>query len=289
MIQGQEFRLEVDGLTYAGLLWGDPESPLVLALHGWLDNALSFAELAPRLHGYRVLSLDLSGHGYSSHRSPDATYNIWDDLPQLEAIVSELTSEPVTLIGHSRGATIATLLAAVLGERCSRLVMIDGLMPGFMDQRNAGSQLKSFVFERNKYRARPPRFFASVEEFAQRRLQYGFTTESAHALAPRALEHGPQGYRLLSDTRLYGASATWLDPIKRAQIYASVTAPVLGIFAERGLFANSETAQKMLEDAGAALPDFRSLVMAGSHHLHMEAEVLDRMVQRVEQFLRTGQ
>ena len=289
MTPGQEIRFDVDGLTYAGLSWGDPGAPLVVALHGWLDNALSFAELAPRLHGFRVLALDLSGHGYSAHRSADATYNIWDDLPHLESLISGLTSEPVHLIGHSRGATIAMLLAAVLDDRCSRLVLIDGLMPGFMDQRNAGTQLRNFVHERNKYRARPPRFFESVEEFAQRRLQYGFSSHSGLALAPRALEQNEQGYRLLNDPRLYGASATWLDPVKRRQIYETVNAPVLGVYAEGGLFANNEIAKTMLEEAGSALKDFRSLTMAGSHHLHMEAESVDRIAVVIEQFLRTGQ
>jgi hypothetical protein len=37
----------------------------VIALHGWLDNANSFARLAPQLKGLRIVALDLAGHGYS--------------------------------------------------------------------------------------------------------------------------------------------------------------------------------------------------------------------------------
>lgn len=289
MSEGQELRFEADGLTYAALAWGNPGAPVILALHGWLDNARSFIRLAPLLHHYRVVAVDLSGHGYSDHRSADATYNIWDDLPQLVSIVDQLTSGNVHLMGHSRGATIAALLAAVLQDRCEHLVMIDGLIPAFMDDRDAGHQLRNFVLERDKYRARPTRYFASVEEFADRRKQYGFASSNGHDLAPRALELTEQGYRLLCDPRLYGTSATWLDREKRLQIYRSIKAPVLSVMGEDGLFARQEVARQLIEDAGSAIADFRSTTIAGSHHLHMEEASVSQVAHRIEHFLGTGQ
>ena len=47
MSEGRAFSVMADGLTYAGLEWGDPDDYPILALHGWLDNALSFSVLAP--------------------------------------------------------------------------------------------------------------------------------------------------------------------------------------------------------------------------------------------------
>ncbi len=49
MSEGRAFSVTADGLTYAGLEWGDPDGYPILALHGWLDNALSFSVLAPFL------------------------------------------------------------------------------------------------------------------------------------------------------------------------------------------------------------------------------------------------
>ncbi len=284
-----ELRFETSGLEYAAISWGEVHQPVVLALHGWLDNALSFARLGPALTGYRVVAVDLSGHGFSSHRSLDSNYHIWNDVPQLVDIVDELTDQEIIVIGHSRGASVATLLAAALGERCSKLVLIDGLLPAYGDDRNGAHQLARYVRERRKYLARKDRFFASVEEFAQRREQYGFSIDSAQQLAPRALEAVGGRWRLLSDPRLFGGSAVYLNEQQRHQIYKELTVPVLSIFGERGFFTRDGVAQKMLEDAGACIPNFTSTIIDGSHHLHMEEEVVGHVAQRIKQFLSTGQ
>ncbi|MGK2915619.1 MAG: alpha/beta fold hydrolase, partial [Porticoccaceae bacterium] len=104
-----EHRFVRQGLTLAAREWGDPEGLPVLALHGWLDNCGSFAVLAPLLIGVRLVALDLAGHGLSSHRSADATYNIWQDVGDVHAVAEQLGWENFALLGHSRGAMIATL------------------------------------------------------------------------------------------------------------------------------------------------------------------------------------
>ncbi len=76
MSESRAFSVTADGLTYAGIEWGEPDGYPILALHGWLDNALSFSVLAPFLSEYRLIALDLSGQGLSDHRSLDATYHI---------------------------------------------------------------------------------------------------------------------------------------------------------------------------------------------------------------------
>ncbi len=284
----EQLSYEIDGLTYAGLAWGSPGQPVVLALHGWLDNALSFSVLAPALSGYRVVALDLSGHGLSSHRSADATYHIWDDLPQLEAIVALLDAPSVTIMGHSRGAGIALQLAAVLGERCHRVIVLDGLLPAWLDQRDAADQLQRFVREKVKYASRDERYFESIDAFVERRRQYGFSDDSAYKLAPRALEQCPDGLRLRNDPRLYGASALSLGPEQRRQLYASVSAPTLCILAGDGLFNVSEVAQQMFREAQDTMPHFICETVAGSHHLHMEAAAVAELAPRLQGFIQTG-
>ncbi len=292
-----ERRFKTSGLEYAAMCWGDPTQPLVIALHGWLDNALSFVKLAPLLNNHYVVAVDLSGHGLSSWRSVDSTYHIWDDLPQLVDVIDELAADyqtqrnaaKVALVGHSRGASVATLLACALGERCTSLTLIDGLLPAWGDKQNGAHQLRRFVDQRRGYMSRKARFFASIHDFAERRKQYGFTTDSAKLLAPRGLEETETGWRLRSDPRLYGASAVYIDHIQREQIYQQLETPVLSIIAKQGLLSKDGLAQQTLQEARRSLSNFRSTTIDGSHHLHMEEGASVLVAQRIKQFLATSQ
>jgi pimeloyl-ACP methyl ester carboxylesterase len=64
----EEVRLSLPHIELAAHLFGPEDGLPVIALHGWLDNANSFARLAPRLKGLRIIALDMAGHGHSGHR-----------------------------------------------------------------------------------------------------------------------------------------------------------------------------------------------------------------------------
>ena len=66
--QVEEVRPSLGHIELAAHLFGPVDGLPVIALHGWLDNANSFARLAPLLRGLRIVALDLAGHGYSEHR-----------------------------------------------------------------------------------------------------------------------------------------------------------------------------------------------------------------------------
>ena len=71
----EEIRLSLPHIELAAHLFGPEDGVPVIALHGWLDNANSFARLAPKLTGLRIVALDLAGHGHSAHRPPGASYS----------------------------------------------------------------------------------------------------------------------------------------------------------------------------------------------------------------------
>ena len=140
------------GLRYAGLAWGDPAMPPLLALHGWLDNAASFSLLAPLLKSHYLVALDLSGHGLTDHRSADASYQIWDDLPEIDIVTRALGWERFGVLGHSRGAVIATLLASAMPERVERLVLLDGLSPEPVSASQFPQQLRRALEDKPRLR-----------------------------------------------------------------------------------------------------------------------------------------
>lgn len=270
--RADDIAFEVDGLTYRGLVWGKPSDPLVFAIHGWLDNALSFTRLAPLLKGYRVLSIDLSGHGLSSHRSADANYHIWDDIPQLLSIVEQLGVDSLHVVGHSRGAAVAGAFAVALEEKCSSLAMLDGMISRSFENDDGAELFKGAIAERKKYMARPPRIFPTVEDFINSRSRYGFTRENAELLVPRALRHIEEGWLLLSDPKLFGSSTVKLSEEASNSFYRAMKGPVAAVTGDKGFFASDE-AQAKIAGIGELVPQFYPVVVPGPHHFHMEGDV----------------
>ena len=278
MAAPREIAVSADGLRYAGLEWGNPEGYPILALHGWLDNALSFAALGPLLTDYRVIALDLSGQGLSDHRSPDATYHIWDDVPQLLSIVTQLDLPELAILGHSRGAAISVLLAATLGPRCSHLVLLDGMLPHPTEAESAASQFLQAQKDHEAFAGYAPRVFQNDAEFVSARIRVGFSEESARMLAPRAIRRVPDGFVLNHDPRLNHASAIKLTSAMCSAFYGAVTVPTLALIAENGLRVRAG-----LDSALATVTEIAQCTVArvpGSHHTHMEegaAEIADRI------------
>ena len=278
---------ETDGLTYRGLAWGDTSKPLVFTIHGWLDNALSFAVLAPLLTNYRVISIDLSGHGLSSHRSADANYHIWDDIPQLMAVIDQLGVSGAHIVGHSRGAAVAGMLAVALDERCLSLTMLDGMISRSFENDNGAELFRMSIAERKKYMARPPRIFESVEQFIDSRSRYGFTRENAQVLVPRALRRVDEGWLLLSDPKLFGNSTIKMSEETSDSLYRAMTFPVAAITGDTGFFTSEEAQQRIVGIANFA-PNFYRLTVSGPHHFHMEGDVA-LLATRLTRFFETGE
>ena len=282
MREGRAFSVMADGLTYAGLEWGDPDGYPILALHGWLDNALSFSVLAPFLSEYRVIAVDLSGQGLSDHRSSDATYHIWDDVPQLLSVVATLGLNQLAVLGHSRGAAIAVLLATALEDRCSQLVLLDGMLPRPTPDESAVEQFLQSQRDHRGLSKHQPRLFDDVEGFVNARVRLGFSEGSARLLAPRALRETEDGWALVHDPRLNHASAVKLSPGMCSAFYSAVTKPTLALVAEEGLRLRSGLEASLA--AVSEIANCRVATVPGSHHTHME-EGAQQIAEQIATFI----
>ena len=89
-VEIEEVRFHLPHIELAAHLYGPADGQPVLALHGWLDNSMSFARLAPRLPGLRIVALDFAGHGHSGHRPAGAGYQLWDYALDTLLVAEEL-------------------------------------------------------------------------------------------------------------------------------------------------------------------------------------------------------
>jgi len=256
----------VNGLHLEGLAWGEPSQLPLLALHGWLDNAASFERLAPLLASRHVVALDLTGHGQSSWRSDDATYQIWDDLPEILGVLQQLGWQNFDLLGHSRGAIISTILASAIPARVNHLVLLDAVSPHAIPESEFPQQLARFLQEKPRHLGREARVYATREEAIEARSKKGLSVAAAGALASRGLVHKSGGYVWASDPRLYGASAVKLTEGQIRAILQGLTMPTMFLQARDGLAQGVE----MLELAKSHVHNLSAHIVPGGHHFHME-------------------
>jgi pimeloyl-ACP methyl ester carboxylesterase len=278
--QPTQLQWQVDDLSIAGMAWGDSSLPPLLALHGWLDNAASFALLAPSIANRYVVALDLTGHGHSDRRSPHSGYQIWEDLPQILGVADQLGWSDFDVLGHSRGGIISTLLAAVAPKRVRKLVLLDALLPRAVEEEAFPEQLRSWLTDRARYLAKTPVRIESLAHAVKLRAAKGLSEEAASLLMQRNLKPMNDAYTWTTDPRLFGASAVKLTAIQARSVLQSIYAPVLLLMASEGYADHPE----ITELAETCLRERVIETVSGGHHFHMEANA-DTVAKRICKFL----
>lgn len=270
----QERSFDVFGRRLAALATAATGGPRILALHGWLDNAASFSPLAERLPGCEIVALDMAGHGRSDHRAADGEYNIWSDLPDIDAVAELLGWERFCLLGHSRGAVVSCLFAASQPQRVQRLALLDALPAQFADPANCPEQLALFLADKKRLLDRPGRIFGDPGEAVAVRERNGLSGAAARLIVERNLIARDGGWCWSHDARLQGASAVKLSAEQIAAVMGALSMPALLLLAEEG-FSNREH----------GLPELPAQLtvesVPGGHHTHMEAgcaQVADRLL-----------
>ncbi|MCP1373108.1 alpha/beta fold hydrolase [Dyella lutea] len=263
----RERRIALPTLTLAAQCWGDEQLPPLLALHGWLDNAGSFARLAPRLAAsYHVIALDLPGHGHSDHLAEGASYHWPEYVRAAIAAADALALDRFALLGHSLGAGIASMVAAARPERIERLLLIEGL--GLLG--DDGTQtLQRF---RSAFAAEPAgkrlRTFASIEQaISARTLATGLPADQARPIIERAVRAVDGGWQWRSDPRINRLTPMRLAESQIHALLAGIEAPTRLLLAEP---ATSYLPGGPMQRRAERVRDIRVTHLAGGHHLQLE-------------------
>lgn len=262
----QQIHFDVLGLRLAAQRWHEGGVP-VMALHGWLDNSESFALLAENMPTIDLVALDMAGHGWSDHRAPHANYLIWDDLREILAVADQLGWQRFGLLGHSRGAIIAALLAATAPERIRALGLIEGLWAQTCPASQVPAQIARSLLAEKKQR--PDREFTMLDDMVSLRQRNGFPLGELAArqlVARNARQSGTGAWQWRTDPRHKLPSLMMLTPEQQEACHRAIQVPVELALAEQGLVqAYPDYAERLL-----LLPHISWSLYDGGHHLHME-------------------
>lgn len=105
---------------------GAGQRPPVLCLPGLTRNARDFETLAARIApGWRVLCPDMRGRGDSAYAKTADTYQPWQYVDDVEALLDHLGIGRAVLIGTSLGGLMAMLMALRMPDRIAAAVLND--------------------------------------------------------------------------------------------------------------------------------------------------------------------
>ncbi|WNF45014.1 alpha/beta fold hydrolase [Pseudomonas sp. SG20056] len=271
----EEVRLRLPHIELAAHLYGPEDGVPVIALHGWLDNAASFARLAPLLPGLRIVALDFAGHGHSDHRPAGGSYAIWDYAHDVLQVAEQFGWQRFSLLGHSMGAIVSVLLAGAMPERIERLALIDGLIPYTGEPDTApqklGEALKAQLALAGKSKPVYAEFARAVE--ARMRGVGAVSREAAELLAQRGLMPVPGGYTWRTDSRL-----TLPSPLRLTQAHAlafvrSLQCPAKLVMAQQGMLLAQPSMTQLVEGLAIEVAQ-----LPGGHHLHLDDDEGARLV-----------
>lgn len=277
-VRHREAEWPLKHITLAGLHWpaaSTANNCPVLMIHGWLDNALSFARLAPELTGRRdVYALDMAGHGHSGHRPPGQGYLLMDYVADLAELVGTYfrtdRHAQVDLVGHSLGGIVGVLYAAAFPERVRRLVMIDSLGPISRPPEEVVGQMRKAIEKRmtgsGKHVVYPDLKAAAK---ARQGGMIPLSEEAASMLIERSMKQQGDGFVWRTDPRLRHPSMIMMDELQVEACLGKVVTPTRFLKAEKGLLAS----RPELASRTNAIADLDLVSVAGGHHCHLDGDI----------------
>ena len=272
-MQKNEIVLKASYGKMSGIHWINNSSHQglpILALHGWLDNANSFVPIAHNLihAASEMVAVDLAGHGRSEHRPPGSHYHFVDYVFDVLECVAQLGWKRFVLVGHSMGAGIASLIAAVAPKLISQLILMDGIGPisshsdVVTDQLAKSIRLHQRIGQQVKLKSYP-----DWDSLIERRVSVGnISRNAAELLVKRNAKQGDEEIIWLADRRLNLPSPIYMAEQQVLSFLLSIEAATLLIKAKQGLLNQHSTSAQRI----AAINHLNLVELAGGHHLHME-------------------
>ncbi len=251
-------------ITLRGLSNENIGAPILLCLHGWLDNSASFLPLTPFLKNYHIVIIDLPGHGLSEHRGEGSYYHFSDWLNDIYALIESQQWQTVTLIGHSMGGMIASAFSAAFPEKIKRLVLLDSI--GFITthENQTTEQLRKGLLSRHK-NTLVKKYYPSIDSAVKARLKVSdLQYPHAELIIKRSLIESEEGVSWRYDKKLQQTSLYRFTHEQASNVIKSISCRCLFIGSENTMMNSA------FVNFSPLFNDISCYHLVGGHHIHME-------------------
>lgn len=272
--ESESLVFNVRGIRVAAKVWGNKSGFPVMALHGWLDNAASFDQMAPYLKGCYVVAPDFSGHGLSEHREYSYGYYLWEYALDINELLIQMEWSEFSILAHSMGSGVASILSTI-NNNINALIFLDGMgAPFTIKLENTVEHFKRFhrvaeMAARSGMTTTNTAQFASIEEAIQDRVQGiggRISLQAARALVERDLVSRCGGLAWRHDARLVYSEPIQLTNQQAAAFVKQIKCPLHILLGREGLFV------KTIVDRRDWLPEKTEISwFNGGHHFHLDS------------------
>jgi pimeloyl-ACP methyl ester carboxylesterase len=276
----------------AAIAMGDPAvAPDLLFLHATGLNALTYRHmLAPLGARHHVVAVDLRGHGLTTLPARRWGYRSWnrhrDDVIE---VLSRHFQGPVTLAGHSMGATTSLLIAGARPDLMRGVCMIEPVIRPPLLGGASASDLKalrgsSIVRGARKRRAVFPSKGEAVAALTGRGFFKTFPPEALADYVEDGFAETAHGDVTLTCTPAYEAATFMAQAHDPWAPLANAPGPLVVLRAEIGSTTSDAAAERMR----AMRPDLRMARVEGATHA-LPVERPDRARAAIEMTLMLAQ
>lgn len=234
-----ELRFPVPWGHVAAKEWGSKKGKRILVVHGTLDNAGSFDRLIALLpQDNHYVSIDLPGHGLSSHFPSGIPLDFFNFVFAIHLVVDLLQWDILTYIGHSLGAHLGIQYSILYPEKVEKLIAIDAIIPLPVPDDLLYDRIRIIYDSTIKYHKNNESPLYSQDEVSHalkfRRIST-LNTEAANALFTRAVTKVGNNFKYNRDPRL----KNFVRPLMSIQQYFKslkrLSTPVLIIMSNNTL------------------------------------------------------
>jgi len=243
-----------------------------ICLHGWMDNLASFEPLIDAMFEHATqpltfIAIDLPGHGKSDHATGVNAYNIWSDISTIMSVLDSIGVTEFALLGHSRGAMIATLLAGTFPERVTHLCVIESIIAPVDASTLAPVGLRESVNSQIKLLTKKQNYYTTFDQAVQARAKgvVNVLYDDAKTLAQHGVRQSEKGFYWHVDAMLLAPSEIKLSLDQTQAFFEAITAPVHLVLGVDGLITPNKEMMAWIKKQ----PHLTPYILKGGHHLHM--------------------
>ena len=217
-----------------------------------------------------------AGHGLSSHLPPGMMYHYWDNIIHVKLVAEYFGWKRFSILGHSLGGIIGSMVASTLPDMIEKLVMIDIVkamsVPAKQQPSRAAKAVEGYFHISKKLEQSPPSYpFEVARERLVKANNGSINDEAAEVLMKRGTTQNEEGgYYFSRDLRHVIPSIASYTVDQHAEFAKKLSCPLLLLKAKSGpLYEDKAIYDDFINLYRQHSQGFEYIEVEGTHHVHL--------------------